>query len=173
MISCDAFRNRFAPGSDDAALLEHLRSCDACLQVAAEIDPDSMFRALGGEMIPPGGVDAFVDDVMRQIRLRDAESSLQSAKVVAWPRRLAIAATLALTITGAAVVYERLASDEPAASVRVAVTKLAPVKQIALTTKPVVETYQAENATIIELPTEGAENVKMVMIFDESLPADL
>jgi hypothetical protein len=52
-------------GCEDAALLAHLRSCDACFAEAVEVDPDAMFRGIGGaEMIPPGGVDAFVGDVM-------------------------------------------------------------------------------------------------------------
>ena len=35
MISCDSFRTRFHAGTDDAALLEHLRTCDRCLDFAA------------------------------------------------------------------------------------------------------------------------------------------
>jgi hypothetical protein len=38
--------------------------------------------------------------------------------------------------------------------------------------KPVIENYESQNATIVEVPTEG-EAVKVVMVFDESLPADL
>ena len=57
MISCDSFRTRFHAGTEDAALLAHLRTCDRCLDFAANEDPDVMFRALGGdEMIPPGGI---------------------------------------------------------------------------------------------------------------------
>jgi uncharacterized protein (UPF0333 family) len=41
-------------------------------------------------------------------------------------------------------------------------------------TKPVVETYESDSATIVEMPSEGAaDDVKIVMIFDENLPADL
>ncbi|HEX8152758.1 MAG TPA: hypothetical protein VF698_06530, partial [Thermoanaerobaculia bacterium] len=70
MITCEQFRARFAPDTNEAALLEHLRSCDACLDDAARIDPDVMFRAIGGgELIPPGGIDAFAADVMREVRL--------------------------------------------------------------------------------------------------------
>src|SRR5512138_1934823 len=73
MMTCREFRDQFAPASSDARVLEHVRSCDACLDFAAQIDPDIMFRAIGGaEMVPPGGVDAFVDDVMRQVRVRSA-----------------------------------------------------------------------------------------------------
>jgi len=40
-------------------------------------------------------------------------------------------------------------------------------------TKPVVDTYDSKNATIIEVPSESKDDVQVVMIFDESLPADL
>jgi len=40
-------------------------------------------------------------------------------------------------------------------------------------TKPVVETYESKNATIVEVPSEAKDDVQVVMIFDESLPADL
>src|SRR5258708_35729805 len=67
-MNCIEFRSAFAPATDDAAILEHVRSCDPCLDFAAHADPDIMFRAIGGaEMIPPGGVDAFVGDVMRAV----------------------------------------------------------------------------------------------------------
>ncbi|HYO77511.1 MAG TPA: hypothetical protein VE010_13710, partial [Thermoanaerobaculia bacterium] len=42
------------------------------------------------------------------------------------------------------------------------------------TTTPVIETYESDNATIVEVPTEDTgDDVKIVMIFDENLPADL
>ena len=40
MISCETFRARFAPATEDAALLGHARTCDSCLRTAADIDPD-------------------------------------------------------------------------------------------------------------------------------------
>jgi len=172
MMTCESFRTRFHANTDDAALLEHLRACDRCLDFAASVDPDVMFRALGGEdMVPPGGIDAFVDDVMRQVRIRGAESTVSARRVLSWPRRLAIAATIAAGITGA-VMYQRANPQAPfTATTTIAVAPL-PAKQ--LTTKPVVESYESANATIVEVPTEEAGNdVKVVMIFDESLPADL
>lgn len=166
MISCDSFRKRFHVGIDDAALLEHLRTCDRCLDFAAHADPDVMFRALGGnEIVPPGGIDAFVDGVMQQVRVRDAESTVAAARVVAWPRRLAMAAAVAVAAFGTTLVYR----NEPAVS-------LEPIQRAeirTLTTKPVVETYDSQNATIVEVPTEESDDVKIVMIFDENLPADL
>jgi hypothetical protein len=181
MITCESFRERLAAGTDDPALLEHLRSCDRCLDLAAHADPDVMFRALGGEeLVPPGGIEAFVGDVMQQVRVRQAETTVEASheKVVSWPRRLAVAAMLAVTITGVAytsIQFTRTA-DAPAVAKNDAGrsahrSTFAPV---ALVTKPVVETYESDNATIVELPAEaGSDDVKIVMIFDENLPADL
>ena len=171
MISCDAFRTRFHPSTEDVALLEHIRTCDRCLDVAASVDPDVMFRALGGaELVPPGGIDAFVDDVMRQVRVRGAESAVEARPRMTITRRLAIAATIAATVTGASVVY-RYETSRAVAPVQIA---SAPLAAKPLTTKAVVETYESDSATIVEVPTqEAGDDVKIVMIFDENLPADL
>jgi hypothetical protein len=171
MISCDAFRTRFHASTDDGALLDHIRTCDRCLDFAAAIDPDVMFRALGGsDMIPPGGVDAFVDDVMRQVRVRGAETTMEARPHMSITRRLAIAATIAATVTGATLVY-RYENAPAVAPARIARAHITPK---ALTTKAVVETYDSQNATIVEVPSQGAgDDVKIVMIFDENLPADL
>ena len=78
MISCQIFRNTLEPGTRDAEVLEHLRHCDACLDFALQVDPDNFFRVLGGEeMVPPGGVDAFVGDVMTQVRGRQTETAVE------------------------------------------------------------------------------------------------
>jgi hypothetical protein len=168
MMSCESFRTRFHSGTEDAALLAHLRTCDRCLDFAVHADPDVMFRALGGEeMIPPGGVDAFVSDVMQQVRVRGAETTVATAQVVAWPRRLAMAAAVAMTVFGATLVYRE---SEP---VNVNGGAVAFRPSVTLSTKPIVETYQSDNATIVEVPTEASDDVKIVMIFDENLPADL
>lgn len=170
MITCESFRTRFHEQTEDAALLGHLRSCDRCLDFAAAADPDVMFRALGGEdLVPPGGVDAFVDDVMQQVRVRSAETAVTSRRVLSWPRRLAVAATIAAGVSGAMLFYR---GDAPATTVAPRVAHVA-LQRAALTTKPVVETYESQNATIVEVPTENADDVKIVMIFDENLPADL
>jgi hypothetical protein len=166
MMTCDGFRTQFVPASEDAAQLEHIRSCDACLNFALERDGDVLFRVLGGsELVPPGGVDAFVSDVMREVRLRGKETSV-SAHSTSWPRRLAVAATLAATITGVGYMYEHNRAPIP----------MAPVQHHAFAApsapRPVVESYDSERATIVEVPTEG-EDVKVVMVFDDSLPADL
>ena len=165
MISCDSFRRQFHANADDAALLDHLRTCDRCLDFAAHADPDVMFRALGGaEMIPPGGIDAFVGGVMQQVRVRDAETTVAAARVVVWPRRLAMAAALAVALLGTLLVTR---IDVPIDTRGVARAEIR-----TLTTKPVVASYESDNATIVEVPTES-DDVKIVMIFDENLPADL
>ena len=174
MISCDAFRKRFTADTEDALVLEHLRACDRCLDFAVQTDPDVMFRSLGGgEMIPPGGVDAFVTDVMQQVRVRAAESTVTARNVVSWPRRLAVAATLAAGITGAMLYNQASNPTTPTTPLAIA-RAVAPVTTQKFATKPVVETYESQSATIVEMPSEGAaDDVKIVMIFDENLPADL
>ncbi len=172
MMSCETFRTQFHADAEDAALLTHLRTCDRCLDFAASVDPDAMFRALGGEdIVPPGGVDAFVDDVMRQVRVRSAEKTVVAMHPVSWTRRLAIAATVAAAVTGATFVYRGNGTVAPASMhvTRAHITR----QQVSLTTKPVVQTYESDSATIMEVPTEQNDDVKIVMIFDESLPADL
>jgi hypothetical protein len=176
MTACDRFRRAFQPGTEDADVLAHLRTCDPCLDFAANADPDVMFRALGGsEMIPPGGIDAFVDDVMQQVRVRTAESASVPRREVgwtSWTRRLAIAATVALAVTSGTLVY-RLDTNPATAPVRQN-AHFQPVQRTNLTTKPIVETYESDQATIVEVPSEtAADDVKIVMIFDENLPADL
>lgn len=170
MISCDTFRAQFAPSTEDAALLEHLRSCDACLDSAAMIDPDVMFRALGGsELIPPGGVDAFVGDVMREVRLRATENRMTVVPEMSWRRRLAVAAVLTAGLSGTLFLYQRDRSVAPVAPAAIQ----AVAAPIILTNKPVVEEYDSDRATIVEMPTDGVADVAVVMVFDENLPADL
>ena len=173
MTSCLEFRSLFHAGTNDPALLEHLRSCDACLDHSAHLDPDVMFRALGGDnLVPPGGVDAFVDDVMRAVHVRSKEDVVESHRVLSWPRRLAVAATIAASVVGGTLVYEH--EQRPIAT---QVATLAVPHAIAsparLTTKPSVETYSSTNATIVEVPTESAGDAKIVMVIDDNLPADL
>ena len=170
MISCETFRAQFAPSTEDASLLEHLRSCDACLDSAATVDPDVMFRSLGGELVPPGGIDAFVGDVMREVRLRATENRMAVAPDMSWRRRLAVAAVLAAGMSGTFFYYQK---DRSAFTPAVPASLQAVAAPIAFTNKPVVEQYDSENATIVEMPTDGAANVAVVMVFDENLPADL
>lgn len=173
MISCQNFRNTLVPGTTDPALLEHLRRCDACLDYAIGVDPDYFFRSIGGEtLVPPGGVDAFVDDVMRQVNVRRKENAIAPQPATTWRQRLAIAAMLAAGISAATLVYRNdQPSHTPASQVAAVTPKKAPVVPVALTTKPIIDSYESKNATIVEVPSDN--NVNVVMIFDEKLPADL
>ena len=172
MISCQTYRANLRAGTQDPALLEHLRRCDACLDFSVEVDPDNFFRSIGGnDLVPPGGVDAFVGDVMRAVQVRGKETSMSAHHTTSWRQRLAIAATIAAGITGATIVYQHERQSPPAiAPVRTVAAVVAPAPAKVLATKPIVDTY-SRNATIVELPAEGKVNV--VMIFDEKLPADL
>ena len=166
MITCDTFRARFTPGTDDAQVLEHLRSCDSCLAFAVEADGDMLFRGLGGEMVPPGGVDAFVGDVMREVHLRSTERQIVPQGRMSWAKRLAVAATIAVAVVGS-MYYPRQQNLVPGPE---SVITSAAMNAV---TVPVIESYDSDTATIVEMPTEGAEDVKVVMIFDDELPADL
>jgi len=171
MINCPEFRSAFQPGTEDADVLAHLRACDRCLDHAAHVDPDVMFRALGtGEMIPPGGIDAFVEDVMRGVQIRTADTVV-SRRVLSWPRRLAVAATIAAGFTGATLF---MTHQQPApAGTPVAALASHHTAVRALSTKPVVENYSSSNATIVEVPNEGASEAQVVLVVDDTLPADL
>ena len=170
MITCTKFRASFEPETETPEVLEHVRACDACLDYAASIDPEIMFRAIGGgELIPPGGVDAFVSDVMREVRLRSTENATH--RVIAWPRRLAVAATLVAGITGGALVWQHGRTAAPAINPTPRIARVA--QPIALATKPVIEKYDSDSATIVEMPTGSANDAQIVMIIDEKLPADL
>jgi hypothetical protein len=175
VISCQAFRANLRPGSDDAATLVHLRTCDACLEHAVSVDPDFLFRSIGGEeIVPPGGVDAFVADVMAQVRVRSAETS-------AMPRLslnpyLRAAAAVLFVIAGTTGIYrysQQQEVNQPIPDVAILKSPMPAGMPALHTTKAIVETYQSENATIVELPSASPSDVKVVMIYDESLPADL
>lgn len=169
MISCDAFRAQFTAASEDAALLEHVRLCDQCLPVALAADPEILFRSMGSDnLVPPGGIDAFVGDVMREVRLRSTETTMER-RPVSWTRRLAIAATIAVGVLGGAALYryETNFTGTPLSIERAA------LRPTSFMSRPVIENYESATATIVEVPTEGVDDVKVVMVFDESLPADL
>jgi hypothetical protein len=175
MMTCSYFRANLQPGNADAAMLEHLRHCDACLDFAMSVDPDLFFRSLGGEeLVPPGGIDAFVGDVMSQVRVHDAEAALAPRHHVSAWQRWAVAATVAVGITGATVAY-RYEHSAPAphnvAQTLLSVPATKP-RPAVTATKSFVETYSSHDATIVEMPNDGSDT-KVVMIFDDKLPADL
>jgi hypothetical protein len=171
MMTCHYFRTNLQPGNADAAMLEHLRHCDACLDFAMSVDPDLFFRSLGGEeLMPPGGIDAFVGDVMSQVRVHDAEASMAPRHPVSAWQRWAIAATVAAGVTGATLAYRyEHPVQAPSPAHLVAAARPRPT---ATATKSFVETYSSHDATIVEMPNDGSDT-KVVMIFDDKLPADL
>lgn len=173
-MTCETFRNTLQVDDRRADVLEHLRSCDACLDFAVTIDPDVLFRAIGGEeTVPPGGIDQFVTEVMQQVHLRDRESDIRRSRpVVAWPYRLAAAAALTFVVTSS-VLFTRSDSDAIRPESHVAMLRPAATHVMASSARPAVEDYASDKATIVEVPTEGAGDVKIVMVFDESLPANL
>jgi len=172
-MNCLEFRVAFAPSTEDPRILEHVRVCDPCLDFAAHNDPDIMFRAIGGaEMIPPGGVDAFVNDVMHAVQLRKTEDELAPRRHnISWTRRLAVAATLIAGITGGALVYEREHHVVQPSAVLTPRHSVLTARN--LVTKPIVATYSSKNATIVEVPADSGNEPHVVMIVDENLPADL
>ncbi len=174
MISCQTFRNTLQPGTGDPAVLEHLRACEACLDFAIERDPDLFFRAMGGqELLPPGGVDSFVEEVMTQVRSRQTETAAQPQRIGSVWQRFAVAATLAAGITGAAFVAQHDRAVSSMASASYARPTHRTSKPVALVTKPIIESYESQNYTIVEVPSDASSDTKVVMIFDDQLPADL
>lgn len=172
-MSCQAFETLLSSGEMNAAGLAHMRSCAACLSVAISADPDYLFKSLGGaELIPAGGIDEFVTEVVQQVNVRRTEqaigpSSLRVAPVYRW----AIAATLSFAAISGLLEPARISS--PGSSSLVAVTKGVTGPREPLTARPVVESYQASAATIVELPTDASSDTQIVMVFDETLPKDL
>ena len=135
------------------------------------VDPDLFFRALGGEeLVPPGGIDAFVGDVMSQVRVHDAEVAITPRHAVSAWQRWAIAATAVVGITGATVAY-RYEHQAPAVQPAHIIAAAKPHPK-PTATKSFVETYSSHDATIVEMPNDGSDT-KVVMIFDDKLPADL
>ena len=172
MMSCQTFRATLQPGTQDAEVLEHLRRCDACLDFAVQADPDNFFRLLGhDELVPPGGVDAFVGDVMAQVRSRQTETAIEPRQTTfTHVRWLAVASTIVLAVTSGLLISNHRPVQPPVAAIAHSSLITHPSS---LVTKPVVESYDSKNATIIEVPSEAKDDVQVVMIFDESLPADL
>ena len=171
MIGCLEFQSSFAAGTTTPLLIEHLRSCDGCLDFAVSRDGDVLFRALGGELEPPGGTDHFVEDVMRNVQLRTAESIAHRRFVpVRW---LGLAAGIAAIVISGAL---SLRSHETRMTVpaRVALAHpAAPLLQGRTQNGPIIESYESPDATIVEVPADNAAPVRMVVVFDEKLPADL
>ncbi len=168
-MNCESFRNAIEQGTDSAAVRGHLRACDPCMEWAVAADPELMFRSLGiEETEPPGGTDAFVADVLRQVEMRDAERRLGRRTVRFTPVfRWSAAAALAVGVLGTLVMQrDRVETVVPT-------TPAAAVARAVIVDRPVIEQYDSAGATIVEVPAQNSSDIRLVMVFDESLPADL
>jgi hypothetical protein len=170
MMTCERFRE-LIPAAADATpeQLAHLRACVDCRLEAVQVDADYLFRALGGEdLVPDGGVDAFVEGVMSSIATRQTERATTSrSRMSAW-QRWSIAAALALAVGSVLAVRTLESPLAPAATPVAAISPKIGVEPVA-----VIASYDAAGATIVELPAETSLEPKIVMVFDETLPVDL
>ena len=167
-MNCKVFRVAISSSELDAATLEHFRHCSSCLEYAAGLDPQNLYRSLGGvDLVPPDGLESFVGDVMHEVHLRQTEGHVEAPGRIVASYRWGVAAALLVGIFASTVRHEPPASSS--SPVQIAAANLA-----AASTRPVVESYEAKDATIVEVPAAaGAGDVKVVMVFDNTLPADL
>jgi hypothetical protein len=102
-------------GPERRRLLTHLRECPACRSAAAAHDPSLLFGLLALKPLPP----VLLDDVSRSVARRvgsDRPAFGAIAEAASWPRRVAAAAVLALTLlSGFATLRERPAAPQPPA----------------------------------------------------------
>jgi hypothetical protein len=171
-VSCQEFRKECAAGDLSSEGLVHLRACEDCLGHAIDIDADLAFRAIGGEMEPLGGVETFVADVMHQIHVHETEKQLRAGSP--WGRRVqgwAVAAAATVAVIAGAIAYPRF--QQVPAEVQQTAAVVRPATPVALVSRPIIESYSSANATIVEVPTEAQDDIKVVMVFDDKLPADL
>lgn len=170
-MRCEDFRTAILEQEISDEVLDHLRSCEACMNVAVDHDPDLMFRAIGGEMEPPGGAEAFAAEVMQQIHVRETERRFGRTKGPGRFQRWAIAAAAAFTVVTGAMFWPRDTKvDAPVDIVQVSHHEVADAPSLV---RPVVEKWDSSSAMIIEIPEEETSDLKVVMVFDESLPADI
>lgn len=167
-MTCDVLASQLGTELTVEALA-HLRECEDCLNASAAVDPFLMFRSLRGQQLePPGGTDAFVAEVMQQVESEERRRKLQPPpRQSSWLRWGAAAAVLTGALT-VGITYRPgidVPVPQPAAPVAVAAAG-------SLLSRPVVEHYEGANAFIVEVP-ESSNDIQLVMIFDESLPADL
>ena len=173
MISCERFRASLQVDDRRPEIVDHLRQCDGCLQFAVEIDPHVVFRSIGGDdLVPAGGVELFAADVMKQIELRKKSSDMARSH----PNLLMRWAAAAVIVTGfaasSAVYHGHGVASTP--DRQASMQRPSPVARPAtMASRSVVESYASDNATIMEVPVNSDNDVKVVMIFDQSLPADL
>jgi len=169
-MRCEDFRTAVLEGPVSDEALAHLRSCEECLNFAVERDPELLFRSIGGEIEPPGGAEAFAAEVMQQIHVRDTEKRF-AKRESSMPaiQRWALAAAATFMVVSGALFWPRGQNVEtpvPVVSQQAVAAAPTPVR-------PVVEKWDSSNAMIIEIPQEETSDLKVVMVFDESLPADI
>ncbi len=168
-MSCNQFERLLSSGPLSSEALAHMRICSSCLEQAVAADPENLFRSLGGEQLEPeGGTDQFVSEVMGQIHLREAETRLSRKREMPATARWSIAAALAVAVAGSALLYRPALDQVPAMSRPSAAAAQLFDPSVTL---PVVEEYSNGGATIVEMASDS--DLKVVMIFDESLPVDL
>jgi hypothetical protein len=170
-MRCQDFRSAVLSGALSDEMLAHLRSCESCMNVAVESDGELMFRAIGGEIAPPGGAEAFAAEVMHQIHVRETERRVHRG-FGAMPvlQRWAIAAAATFVVITGAMLWPRGEKVGVPVAVTPAVRQADVVRS---TVRPVVERWDSPTAMIIEIPEEETSDLKVVMVFDESLPADI
>lgn len=170
-MSCTTFERALAEGPLSSAALSHMRSCASCLESAVAFDPENLFRSLGGEgLIPSGGADTFVSEIMQQIHMRQTEKTLRPAPAgLSRPYRWSAAAALVVMTLAAALSFAPWGSGPSPSGVVAKSERIAGPTLV----RPVVEEYEATGATIVELPMESSSDARVVMVFDESLPVDL
>ena len=168
-MRCEDFRAAVLDGDLTDAALEHLRTCEPCMNAAVEHDPDLLFRSIGGEIEPPGGAEAFAAEVMQQIHVRETERRFTRRSGYTGMQRWALAAAAAFAVGTGALFWPR----ENRIDVPVAPVSQQAVAEMPSVVRPVVEKWDSSNAMIIEIPEEETSDLKVVMVFDESLPADI
>jgi hypothetical protein len=168
-MRCEDFRTAVSRGEDEQPMRDHVRLCNSCLEHAVAIDPDYLFRSIGGEeLVPPGGIDQFVGGVMQQVSLLERRRNVVPHRRAAVGYAWALAASLGLAVLSFTLVT-RQQSLPPMAPV----AALRPAPAAPTTVLPVVEKYENSSATIVEVPAQETGGVQVVMIFDDTLPTDL
>lgn len=176
-MNCNEFRMNLDAGHETVEQLAHQRECADCLELAISREPSAMFSTMGTEdLLPPEGIEAFVSSVMNEVRLRETEKTLEKndhpVKVAWW---WAAAAAVFITFTTWLAIQPRM-STEPVRERAAIVADAGIASQTAEApsmTLPVIDDYDKVEATIVELPSDSVDDLKIVMIFDESLPQDL
>lgn len=177
-MNCNEFRISLDAGHDTPETREHQRECATCLELAISREPSTMFSTLGGnDLLPPEGLDAFVSGVMNEVRLRETEKTLEKKdhpmKVAWW---WAAAAAVFIMFTTWLAIQPQSTPDSLLQSSPAAVVESTPMVEplgAPSLTLPVIDHYDKAAATIVELPSDSVDDLKIVMIFDESLPQDL